>query len=311
MEKGFFSFGTFNYIYIVSSMPEKVQAEILEKVKVQCEKMDDLFSAYKPDSDIGKINANAGIKPIPVSNETFLLLQTARYFSEESKGAFDITIFPAVGIWGIGHKEQQVPSRREIKKIKQLVRYDMLILNEKKQTAFLRKKGQAIDLGGIAKGYAADCARKELMNSGIRNALLNFGGTIVTIGGRSDGEPWRVGIQNPLEERGVHAGTILLEHGALVTSGVNERFFIKNGIRYHHILDPRTCEPSRSKVLSVTATGGDGVQLDALTTGLFVLGSEKGIALANRMGMEALFLMENGEIIATSGFANGKYQFIR
>lgn len=309
MERGFYAFGTLNYIRIDSPLPENAQAEIMNEMEDICASMDDFLSAYKPDSEIGKINTNAGIVPVTVSKTTFGLLKRALYFSALSEGAFDITVRPAVELWNIGHKEQHVPTKTECKKTKKLIDYTLLILDENNQTAFLKKKGQSIDLGGIAKGYAGDCIRKELMDRGVKNALLNFGGTILTIGNKADGSAWKVGIQNPMKERGVSVGTILLEDDVLVTSGVNERFFIQNGIRYHHILDPRTCEPSRSNVLSVTAAGGSGMDLDAITTALFVMGVEKGINLANRMGVEALYLMENGQIIATKGFADGKYRF--
>jgi thiamine biosynthesis lipoprotein len=309
MDRGFYSFGTYNYIRIDSSLPDKAQIEIMNEMQSMCEAMDDLLSAYKSYSEIGKINANAGIAPVPISKATFELLKRSLYFSESSQGAFDITIRPAVELWSIGHKDQQVPVKAECKKIRKLVDYKLLILNENDQTAFLKKKGQSIDLGGIAKGYAGDCIRSELMNRGIKSGMLNFGGTVLTIGSKADGTPWKVGIQNPTKERGVSVGTILLDQDVLVTSGVNERFFIQNGIRYHHILDPRTCEPSRSNVLSVTAAGGSGMDLDGITTALFVLGMENGIKLANQLGLEALYLMENGEIIATKGFADGKYRF--
>lgn len=309
MDRGFYAFGTLNYIRIDSPLSQKLQTEIMNKMQAMCDNLDDLLSAYKPDSEIGKINANAGIVPVVVSKVTFGLLKRALYFSEVSHGAFDITIRPEVELWNIGHKEQHVPMKYECKKVRKLVDYNLLILDEKKQTAYLKKKGQSIDLGGIAKGYAGDCIRNELINRGIKSALLNFGGTILTIGNKSDGTPWRVGIQNPNKERGVSVGTISMEQDVLVTSGVNERFFIQNGIRYHHILDPRTCEPSRSGVLSVTAAGGSGMDLDGITTSLFVLGMEKGIKLADQLGVEALYLMENGEMIATKGFVDGKYRF--
>ncbi|HWT27653.1 MAG TPA: FAD:protein FMN transferase [Mobilitalea sp.] len=309
MDRGFYAFGTMNFIRIDSPLPEKTQLEIIDEMQSKCDALDDLLSAFKPESEIGKINANAGVIPVSISKTTFDLLKRSLYFSEVSKGAFDITIRPAVELWNIGHKEQRVPEKMECKKIKKLVNYNLLILDEKNQTAFLKKKGQSIDLGGIAKGFAGDLIRSELMNLGVKNALINFGGTILTIGNKIDGTPWKVGIQNPTKERGISVGTILLEHDVLVTSGVNERFFIQDGIRYHHILDPRTCEPSRSNVLSVTAAGGSGMDLDGITTALFVLGMEKGVALANQLGLEALYLLETGEIIATKGFAEGKYRF--
>lgn len=309
MDKEFYSFGTYNYIYIDSSMPRNTQIEILNDMQSMCIAMDDMLSAFKPNSEIGKINGNAGIAPVTINEAAFNLLKRAMYFSEVSQGAFDITIRPAVELWNVGKKGHRVPSKVECEKVSELVNYNLFELDEKNQTAFLKKKGQSIDLGGIAKGYAGDCIRRELINRGVKNALLNFGGTILTIGNKTDGNPWKVGIQNPTKERGVSVGTILLENDVLVTSGVNERFFIKEGIRYHHILDPRNCEPSRSKIFSVTAAGGSGMDLDGITTALFVVGMEKGMKLANELGVDALYLMESGEIISTKGFVDGRYPF--
>ena len=143
----------------------------------------------------------------------------------------------------------------------------------------------------------------------MKSAILNFGGTIVTIGNKRNGTSWRVGIQNPLAKRGRSVGTVVLKDTALVTSAVNERFFMKEGVRYHHLLDPTTLKPAQSGVLSVSAVGNCAMDLDALTTALFVMGMEKGIELAKRLEIEVIYLLDNGSIFSTKGFVEKELNF--
>jgi len=211
------------------------------------------MSVYEEGSDVARINSYAGRSPQSIPPDTFSLLRRALHFSELSDGAFDITVRPLTQLWGIGKKKDFIPSAEEISQALKLVSCRDLLLDDKNCTAFLRKPGMAIDLGGIAKGYAADEVRRILLEHGIGSAMVNLGGNIVTVGLREDGLPWQVGIQNPLSPRGGYMGTIETEDKAVVTSGSNERFFVKDGVRYHHILDPRTGYPAESGLLSVTA----------------------------------------------------------
>lgn len=305
MEKVFYAFGTMNHIQIDGNG----STDILDQVVEQALELDDLLSVFKPSSEISKINENAGLKPVKVSNTTLKLLERALYFSKLSNGAFDITIRPAVKLWSIGHKEQCIPTEAELKKIRKLVNYRLLDIDSASFTVLLRKKGQAIDLGGIAKGYAGDLIRSKLIEAGVTSGFLNFGGTILTIGKKPNGSSWRVGIQNPLDKRGQSVGAIDLNDGVLVTSAVNERFFIKDGITYHHILDTGTLRPAQSGVLSVSATGASAMDLDALTTAFFVMGIERGIELVNKLKIEVVYLMNNGEMYATSEFVGNKLNF--
>lgn len=304
MEKGFFAFGTMNFI-----QTEQGNEQLLQEMAYYCSLLDNRLSVFKPGSEISQINRCAGQHTVTVSEETFRILQCAAEYAAVSGGAFDPTIRPAVALWNIGHEREQVPEQEALDQIKPLVDYRCLHLDPEQHTVFLEKAGQAIDLGGIAKGYAADCIAGKLRKNGIDSALLNFGGTIWCIGNKPDGTSWRVGIQNPIEKRGSTVGSIRVNDGAVVTSGVNERFFYRDGKRYHHLLDPRTLQPAQSGVLGVTAAGGNAMQLDAATTAFFVLGPEKGIALAKKIKTDVLYLMEDGNIYATEGFTGGQYAF--
>jgi len=312
MEKEFYAFGTMNYIRIELPAKDIRQEDILNQMEKICIDLDKKLSVFREESEIARINLLAGREKVSASGITWQLLKKAYRVAEVTDGAFDITICPAVKLWNIGHtKNPVIPSKDNCKKMKQMVNFRDVILDEKEHSVYLKKKGQSIDLGGIAKGYAGDLIKEKLIESGVTSALLNFGGNILTIGKKMDGSTWRIGIQNPLRERGCMVGSIPLEDESLVTSGVNERFFIKNGIRYHHLLDPRTCEPAKSGVLSVSAAGKCSMDLDAFTTALFVSGPKKGLALAKENNIEVFYLLENGEILATKEFAIGKYQFTR
>lgn len=309
MEKGFYDFGTMNYIRIESRIPEREQQEILDDMKRRCDDIDDLLSAFKPDSDIGRINTNAGIAAVSINAVTLRLLERALYFAEITQGSFDPTIRPAVEMWKIGSALQRIPSEQECRSAAELVDYRCLHLNIEERTAYLEKKQQSIDLGGIAKGFAGDVIRKELIYRGVDSALINFGGTVLTIGRKSDGSDWKAGIQDPVSVRGKIAGSIILNDAALVTSGVNERFFIHEGKLFHHLLDPRTCRPAESGILSVTAAGACAEDLDAVTTALFIAGAKNGISMAERLGFEVLFINDVGNITATKEFADGRFCF--
>lgn len=309
METAFYAFGTMNFIRIHSQLSDDTQRSILEEMQSLCNSLDDLLSAFKPSSEVSRINSAAGICPVPVSGAVFDMLKKAKYIAKVSGGAFDITIRPAITLWNIGSDTPRIPQAWELANVSRLVDYRDLQLDESTHTAFLKKSGQSIDLGGIAKGFAGDYIRNALISRGITNALLNFGGTILTIGGKPDGTDWKVGIQNPLLPRGTSVGMVSLRDSVLVTSGVNERFFLKGRTRYHHLLDPATCAPARSGVLSVTAAGNSAMDLDGYTTALFVLGAEKGIKLAQKEGLEVLYLTEDCKIISTKGFLSGKYKF--
>ena len=305
MIKAFHAYGTYNKIDIRDGISESKMNEIIEKAF----RLYRMLSAFLPESEVSLINKNAGIKETHISPETCSLLQKAIKYSELTGGAFDITIRPAVKLWNFGYQTKKIPSRDELVKIKELVNYKKLHINMDTSTVFLEEPGQEIDLGGIAKGYAADMIRNDLLKNGVRNGMMNFGGTILTIGENSWNRPWRVGIQNPIRERGCRIGSIQPGEAAMVTSAVNERFFIKDNNLYHHLLDPDTLKPSQSGVYSVTAIGKEAADLDALTTGLFVMGMEKGIELAKKEGICVIYLKSDGEIYASEALL--KMNFIK
>ena len=261
--------------------------------------IEDTMSAFKPDSDVSRINANAGKDFVPVSADTMLLLKRSQYFSEISEGAFDITAAPLVGLWGVGKKQRYIPGEAEIQQTKSLVGYRDLILDEAGGRAMLARRGQSIDLGGIAKGYAADEARRILHEHGTQNALVNLGGNIWAMGQKNGLQPWRIGVQHPLEPTSVAMGDLLIEDKTVVTSGSYEKYFWHNGLRVHHILDPRSGKPADTGLLGVSVVGDCSMDMDALATAVFVLGPEKGIRLLQRLNAQGVFIDDGCNVYVT------------
>lgn len=296
LEKTFQSLGTLNHIRIFDSDDER----ILYKAQARVAEINDRMSAFKSDSDIGRLNANSGKSPVAVSQDTFRVLEQAVDFSEVSHGAFDCTVRPLVELWGIGKKLNFIPTAAEVAKAKSKIGYKDIVLDPKKSTALLRHHGQAMDLGGIAKGFAADETRRVLIENGVKSAIINLGGNIIALGKRPDGQSWRIGIQNPVKQTGRHIAVLCLEDKTIVTSASNERFFIKDGVRYHHLIDPRTGYPADTSLLSVTIVCENSMHADALSTALFVMGKSQCEPLLSAYRALAVFIEED----LTCSFSN-------
>jgi thiamine biosynthesis lipoprotein len=240
-----------------------------------------------------------------VNAETIAVMERALYYAEQSDGAFDPTVGPLVKLWGIGTETPRLPSQDEIAQALSLVNWRDVSIEPESGTLFLKRPGMALDLGAIAKGYAADEVARILAKAGIPGAIIDLGGNIFAYGLKNPNEPaapWRIGVQNPLDTRGAYLGILELQNKSVVTSGVYERYADIDGILYHHILS--TCDgyPVQNGLLSVTIIANSSIESDALSTTVFVLGYEQGRALVERMdGVEALFVFEDKTIRATSG----------
>ena len=296
-EKTFTALGTINTITAYG----KKGKDAIEAAYNRVLEIEDRMSAFKDGSDVMKINQSSGIEPKKINADTFNLLSRSLEFSNSSKGAFDITIRPVTSLWGVGKKLNYIPEKEEIHDVLPLVNYRELLLDKENCTAYLKRKGQAIDLGGIAKGYAADEVKRILLQYRIKDALINLGGNIVVLGNNPEGQPWCIGIQNPFAATGQYIGTVKTTNRTIVTSGSNEQFFIKDGVRYHHIIDPRTGYPVKNGLLSVTVICESSTNADALTTALFVSDMADAIPLLKSINAEGIFVMENQDIFVTEG----------
>ena len=290
IQKLFPAFGTINSITISGER----DPSILDPVKERMMEIHNRFSFFSPESEISRINQQAGIQPVPVSRETLYLLSLAQKYAKETKGTFDVTAGAMSELWRNAIRSAKLPSQADIAYTRAHCNIEKLGLDKDHSTAFLREQGMKLDLGGLVKGYAADVARSMLKAQNIQEAQINFGGTVAVMG-----KGQKIGIQNPFQKTGTSMASILLENKAIVTSGSYERCFFHQGRRFHHIIDPRTGNPSSSGLISVSLIGDQAVELDALATGICCLGREEGLSIAGRYGLSAIFVTDNGSVQVT------------
>lgn len=289
-------------INVVSDSEDKAEKAIGSAFSV-IEDLDNKLNFFSDKSELFMINKNAGISEVKVSLETLDVIEKAVFVSEMTEGSFDPTIGPEISLWDFNaHKK---PDDKSIKARLNLVNYKLIVIDKEKSTVYLKKKGMLIDLGGIAKGYAADKAVEELKKHGVKAVLVSCAGDIRAFGLKPDGKAWKVGIRNPRQkgkENEVIA-TIELKDMAVSTSGDYERYFIIDNIRYHHILDPKTGYPA-SGVQSVSVMTEKGVNTDAFSTAIFVLGPVRGFKIFEKMGFEGVIIDGNGKMQISSGLRN-------
>ncbi len=253
-------------------------------------------------SELDTINSNAGIEAVRVSDETFFVIKEGIRYAEIKNSGFDISIGPLVNIWGIGTENQGVPDDNEIRDLLPLIGSEYIVLDDNEKTVFLTKKRMSLDLGGIAKGYAADEVKKILIQRGFTKGIINLGGNVLTFGEKVPGVKWKIGIQDPTDSRGNYIGTLATEASAVVTSGIYERFFIEDGKRYHHILDPDSGSPVENNLLSITIITDSAISADALSTVIFSEGLDKGINFLESLPeMEGIFITKEKKVYVTNG----------
>jgi thiamine biosynthesis lipoprotein len=281
---------------------EKVNKSVYDDIFKRIREIENLMSINIPASDVSRINAAAGIQPVQVHGDVYKVIERALQYAQISGGAFDPTVEPLVSLWGIGDGNPRVPSQAEIEQVLPLVNWRNVELDAQTRSVFLTRRGMSLDLGAIAKGYAADEAAAIIKRAGIKRAIIDLGGNIVVLGERKDGNLWRVGVQNPNENRNEYIGILQITERSIVTSGIYERFFEEEGIRYHHIFSPSTGYPADNGLLSVTITAPNSMDADALSTTVFVLGFVRGSALIESLTeTEAVFIFNDLSVRKTHG----------
>lgn len=282
--------------------------EALEAAKKETARIERLLSRFIPDSEISRVNKSAGRRYVELSSDTYEVLSRAIEFSGSCSGCFDITIGPLVDLWRSAKSRLTPPEDIKVKQIIPLVNYKDLILDPVKKAAFLKNKGQSIDLGGIGKGYAAERILEVLREYGITSAFTNFGGNVAAIGAKPEGSPWRVGIQHPRSENKL-IGALSISNKSVVTSGDYQRFFVdKAGNIYHHILNPATGYPSESGLISATVITKNSMAADALSTILFIAGLERDVQLLKSFHYaEAILIDKDLQVHITKGL-KGDFQ---
>lgn len=282
----------------VSSDSKERAKTAIDRAFSELDRLARLLNFYSEDSEVSMINRNAGDKPVKVSPETLEIIDKALYVSKNTEGAFDITVGPVVRLWDFQNKV--LPDEKMIKEKLKLVGYKNIIVDKEKSMVFLKTKGAQIDLGGIIKGYAADKAVDVLRENGIKSGIVAVAGDIKVFGKRPDGGLWRVGIQNPRQksDRDEIIAAIGLSDMAISTSGDYQKFFIKDGKRYHHLLNPKTGYPAYG-CQSATVITKDAAFTDAFATGIFILGYQKGMDVLKRLGFDGVIVDKDGKIFVT------------
>ena len=261
-------------------------------------------------SELVRVNAEGFQHPVKVSEDTFSVIEEALAIATLSDGAFDPTVGPLVKAWGIGSDTARIPTDEEISRLLQLVDFSAVDIDRTAATIALRRADMVLDLGGIAKGFAADEVARILRERGVKSAIVNLGGNILTLGRKPDGSLWRIGVQDPESPRGEFVMIVLVEDTAIVTSGPYERFFEQDGVVYHHILDTTTGYPVRNDIGSVSIISDDSFSADALSTAVFSLGLTRGMRLIESLeDVEAVIITDDRTIHLSSGFLQGKIEY--
>jgi thiamine biosynthesis lipoprotein len=279
-------------------------AAAMAAVIEQMHHVDRTMSPHKDDSELSRINRDAARQGVAVSAEMFGLLQRALEFSRLSEGAFDITFASAGALYD--YRERKRPGEKALAAARAAIGYEGLLLDPRSQTVRFARSGMRIDLGGFAKGYAVDRGAAILRSRGVRNAIVTAGGDSHVVGDRR-GRPWTIGVRDP-RRPGELAAVLPLVDVAISTSGDYERFFDEDGVRYHHVLDPRTGESARG-VHSVTILAADGLTTEACSKSVFVMGVEKGMRFVeSRKGIDAVVVDAQGVLHYSSGLRQGAPQ---
>lgn len=282
---------------------DKNDVAIIDESFARLRELENILSINKSNTELDKVNEMAGIEPVEVSDDTFNVVKKGLEYSKLSGGALDITIGPLVKLWGIGTDSARLPSEDEINEKKALVNYNKVEIDEAKKSIFLKDPNMIIDLGAIAKGYAADEVVKILKDAGVSSAIIDLGGNIYVIGDKIDGAPWKVGVQNPEKSDSNTIGFVSVSNRSIVTSGIYERYFEHEGKDYHHILNPETGYPYDNNILGVSILSDTSIDGDSLSTTLFALGVDEGLKLINSLdGVDAIFITKNHELYLTDGF---------
>lgn len=278
-------------------------AKHLKKIEQMLDDIDQQINMSNKNSELHAINQAAGKKEIKVSPGTFDLVKVSIDYARDTQGAFDPSIGPLVSLWNIGNGGEHVPDTHRINQAKSLVNYNDIMMDEANLTIKLAKKGMSLDLGGIGKGYAADLVADYLHQEQIESAIIDLGGSsIIAIGSKPGGKQWRIGVQDPDRERGEQLAIIQLDNETVDSSGIYERFFMENGVRYHHILDPKTGFPTQNGLKSVTIVGGTATDADVLSTALVIMDLKEGMAyVSQKQDVEAMFITEDNHIYMTPG----------
>lgn len=294
VSKKLFAMDTYMTLTAYGENAEEGLEEAIEEIR----SLDARLSTGIASSEIARLNADKRAK---VGEDALYLIKRSMEI-HRTTGLFDISVYPIMQLWGFTDGNFQVPSKEKIGECLKAVDSDKILLEEKTGEVSFADEKMAIDLGAIAKGYTSDKVIEILKKKGIESAIVNLGGNVEVLGSKTDKSPWKVAIQDPVNKEGF-LGILTTRDKAVITSGGYERYFEKEGKRYHHIIDVRTGYPAESGLSSVTIVSSDGTLADALSTSLFIMGEEgaKAYWKAHKSQFEAVLYKEDGSIDITEG----------
>ncbi len=283
---------------------EAAASTAADAVFAEFDRLESLMSVWREGSDIQRLNAAAGDRAVPVSADVLAVFRSARQISEWTDGRFDVTFGALSDLWRFDHdQDNRLPDMNEVRRRLPLIDYRALEIDERAGTARLAHAGMRAHLGGIGKGYAIDKSVAILRRAGFRDFMIQSGGDLYAAG-LKDGKPWRIGVQDPRGPSGATFGAVDLSDSTFSTSGDYERYFMKDGRRYHHIIDPKSGMPAAG-CRSVTILAPNATLADGLSTGVFLLGPADGMALVNRLpGVDAVIVTSTNAVLVTPRLKN-------
>lgn len=284
----------------VTAYGENAEEAVEESIQ-EIQRLDTLLSATAETGEVYTVNHSGGGV---LSEDSIYLLERSLELYEDTKGAFNVAIFPVMEAWGFVTDEFAVPDATELQEKLGLANVEGISVDSKSSSITYAEEGMAIDFGGIAKGYTSTRVADIFKDMGIENGLINLGGNVHLVGTKTDGTKWKVGIQSPDDEN-EYIGVLAAQDCAVITSGGYERYFEEDGVVYHHIIDPSTGYPAANGLISVTIVSKDGTLADGLSTSLYIMGLEKAEEFWREHSEEfdAILLTEENELYVTEGIA--------
>ena len=295
-----FMLGTVVFVSVYDTEDKAIFEDLFDRM----DQIEQTMSKTIDTSEVSRINRFSETadlsKTLEIDPDVFTVIETALDYGHKSKGRFDITLAPIVDLWAIGTEAENVPEPEAIEALLLNVGLDKIKINGENNISLAQNT--KIDLGGIAKGYAADEVADMLKASGVKRAIINLGGNVKVVGEKSEGVPFKVGIQDPLDARNNYLGIVSVSDKTIVTSGDYERFFEKDGKRYHHIFDPSTGYPYETNVASVTVISDDSIVADAMSTILYLMDVEDGLAFVDTLeGVDCIYVTKDYELFISNG----------
>lgn len=285
----------------VTSNSEQRANQHVDDVITELIRIENAISEWRPETQISAVNKQSGLQPVKVSWEVFQLAKRALQFSDNTAGAFDISIAAMDKIWKFDGATDEIPTAEQIQQSIAKVDYRNIVLNPLDTTIFLKNKGMKIGFGATGKGYAADRGRNFLKSKGVEGGIVNASGDLSTWGSQADGKPWRIGVTNPFK-RNTPLKVVSLRNGAVTTSGAYEKFILWEDKRYSHIINPKTGWPATG-ITSVTVFGPLSEIANGLSTSIMVLGIEQAKTLiAQYPDYAFLILTDAGKTVKSKGF---------